>query len=196
MTMIATRLSSRVEAGFSATPEFKTTVNMLRSGQESRNAEWSSPRRKFSASYAAFSPAERDELVNCQMACRGQLNDFLFRDWLDFQARTQSLGSAPSGTTAVQLVKTYVYGSETFSRTVKRPVNGTVTVYQTGIAKAGTYSTSTGLFTPSTAWTTSEPLTADFDFDVRVRFANDFAEFVMPHRDIAEVQVELIEVRE
>jgi uncharacterized protein (TIGR02217 family) len=196
MALISTRLSTRAEAGFVQSPAFKTNVRQLRSGNETRNAEWATPLRRYTASYAAFETAERAELVGCQMACRGQLHDFLFRDWLDFRVTGQSLGVAPSGTTAVQLVRTYTFGSETLTRTVKRPVSGSVTVYQAGVAKAGTVDTATGLFTPSTAWSAGQALTADFDFDVRVRFANDFVEFTLPHRDVAQVQVELIEVRE
>lgn len=196
MALISTRLSTRVEAGFTSAPSFKTNIHMLRSGHEVRNADWAAPLRKFSASYAAFQPAERAELVGCQMACYDQLHTFLFRDWTDYRVTWQSLGNAPSGTTAVQLVRTYAFGAETYSRTIKHPVNGSVTVYQNGVAKAGTYSTTTGLFTPSTSWTAGQPLTADFEFDVAVRFANDFVEFVLPHKDVAEVQVELVEVRE
>lgn len=196
MALIATRLSPRVEAGFTATPSFKTTVHTLRSGHESRNADWSAPLRRFVASYAAFSEADRAELIGCQMVCRGQLHDFLFKDWMDSRRTGQSLGVAPSGTTAVQLVRTYGYGAETYSRTVKRPIATSVTVYQAGVVKPGTVDASTGLFTPDTAWTAGQPLTADFEFNVRVRFANDFVEYVLPHRDITEVQIELCEVRE
>lgn len=49
---------------------------------------------------------------------------------MDYQATAESLGNAPSGTTAVQLIKTYgtAYG-QPYVRTIVKPVNGTVTVY-------------------------------------------------------------------
>lgn len=196
MTIIATRLSPKVEAGFTAAPAFRTNIKRLRSGMETRNADWAIPRRSFSATYGAHQQALRTELLGVLHACMGQLHQFLFKDWSDYSATGTSLGVAPSGTTAVQLVKTYTYGSQTFTRTIKRPVSGTVTVYQAGVAKAGTVDTATGLFTPTTSWTAGQPLTADFQFDVLVRFDADFMEFVLPHRDIAEVSCTLIEVLE
>lgn len=196
MALIATRLSTRVEAGFSVAPQYKTSVRALRSGHESRNADWATPLRRFSASFAAFNDAERAELIGCHTAALGQLHTFLFRDWLDYRAQGVSLGVAPSGSTPVQLVKPSTWGGSTTTRTILHPVAATVVVYQNGVVKAGTVSALTGLFTPTTGWTAGQPLTADFDFDVAVRFATDMAAFTMPHREIAELAVELIEVRE
>lgn len=196
MALIETRLSHRVEAGFAVSPEYKTNVRQLRSGHEVRNADWAVPLRRFSASFAAFNDAERAELVGCHIAARGQLHSFLFRDWLDFRAEGVSLGNAPSGSTAVQLVKPSTWGGSTTTRTILHPVAATVVVYQNGVVKPGTVSALTGLFTPSTSWSAGQPLTADFDFDVAVRFATDVAAFTLPHREIAELAVELVEVRE
>jgi uncharacterized protein (TIGR02217 family) len=136
----------------------------------------------------------RAELLNLAHAARGSLYGFLFKDWNDYSVTAQSLGTAPSGSTAVQLVKTYTYGSETYTRTITKPVASTVTVYENGVAKAGTLDDTTGLFTPGTAWTGSAALTWTGEFLVPVRFASDDIEFVLPHRDIAEVVCELVEV--
>ena len=194
MTVIETRLSPQVEAGFSVVPGWNTRVITMRNGQERRNANWTMPKRRFSARYGKFTRAGRDEMLAVAMATLGQTYAFLFKDWSDYDVTGQSLGAAPSGSTAVQLVKTYTFGSQTLTRTITRPVSSTVVVYQAGIPKAGTVSATTGLFTPSTAWTASAALTADFQFDVPVRFATDEVEFVLPHRDIAEVNCELVEV--
>jgi uncharacterized protein (TIGR02217 family) len=123
----------------------------------------------------------RLELLNVAHACDGMTYAFRFKDWNDYRATAQSLGVAPSGTTAVQLVKTYTFGSRTHTRTITKPVSATVVVYQAGVAKAGTVDATTGLFTPSTAWTGGAALTDDI-------------EFVLPHREIAEVNCELVEV--
>lgn len=196
MAVIATRLSRRVEVGFAAMTSFRTTVVELKSGATVRNADRALPIRTYSASYAALSPSAREEILAAQMACMGQVHAFLFCDWADYKAVGQSLGNAPSGTTPVQLVKSYTFGATTTNRTIKRPVNGTVTVYEAGVAKAGTINTTTGLFTPSSSWTAGQPLTADFQFDTLVRFDSDELQLVLPHRDIAEIEVTLREVLE
>lgn len=194
MTVIETRLSPRVEAGFSAVPGYSTRVVTLRNGHERRNAMWGAAKRRYTSRYASFDASDRADILNCVMATVGQTYAFLFKDWNDYNATAQSLGTAPSGTTAVQLVKTYTFGSQTVTRTITRPRSATLTVYQAGVAKAGTVDATTGLFTPSTSWTEGEDLTATFEFDVPVRFATDEIEFVLPHRDIAEVNCELVEV--
>lgn len=194
MSVIETRLSSKVEAGFSVVPARSTTLVSLRNGHEYRNARWSGSKRRYTAMYGAFTRAMRDELHAVWEAADGPVYAFLFKDWNDYNVTAQSLGNAPSGSTAVQLVKTYTFGSRTHTRTITRPVAGTLTVYQAGVAKAGTVDATTGLFTPSTGWTEGEPLTATFEFDVTVRFESDEIEFVLPHREIAEVNCTLVEV--
>jgi uncharacterized protein (TIGR02217 family) len=194
MTIIATRLSAKVEVGFSAVVAFSTRVVELKTGYERRNANWLNPKRRFTARTAGWNAEMRAELLNLAHAARGSLYSWLFKDWNDYSVTAQSLGVAPSGTTAVQLVKTYTYGSETYTRTITKPVASTVTVYQNGVAKAGSLDEATGLFIPTTAWTTGQPLTWTGEFLVPVRFASDDIEFVLPHRDIAEVVCELVEV--
>lgn len=194
MTVIETRLSPQVEAGFSAVPGHMTRVVTLQNGQERRNAMWSAAKRKFTARYAKFTRADRDSMLNVVMATVGQTYAFLFKDWSDFNVTGQSLGTAPSGSTPVQLVKTYTFGTQTATRTITRPVAATLVVYSNGVAKAGTVDATTGLFTPTSAWTAGQALTADFEFDVPVRFATDEVEFILPHREISEVNCELVEV--
>lgn len=194
MSVIETRLSSRVEAGFSAVPMRMANITTLRNGYEYRNAQWSTARRRYTSQFATFTREQRAELLNCVMATEGQLYAFLFKDWNDYSVTDQSLGVAPSGSTAVQLVKTYTFGSQTHTRTITRPRATPFTLYQAGVAKAGTLVTTTGLFTPTTSWAAGQALTWTGEFDVPVRFASDEIEFVLPHRDIAEVNCELIEV--
>ena len=194
MSVIETRLSTRVEVGFSVVPARFTDIVQLRSGREHRNARWANARRRYTGSYANWTRAMRDDLMNVWMACEGPTYAFLFKDWNDFDVTAQSLGNAPAGSIPVQLVKTYTFGSRTHTRTITRPRSASVTVYQNGVAKAGAVDATTGLFTPTTAWTEGQALTWTGEFDVPVRFASDEIEFVLPHREIAEVNVELIEV--
>lgn len=194
MTVIETRLSPQVEAGFSSIPGHMTRVVTMQNGQERRNAMWTMAKRRYTGRYAKFTRADRDSMLDVVMATVGQTYAFLFKDWSDFDVTGQSLGTAPSGTTAVQLVKTYTFGSQTVTRTITRPVATSLTVYADGVAKAGAVDATTGLFTPTTAWTAGAALTADFEFDVTVRFATDEVEFILPHREISEVNCELVEV--
>ena len=132
------------------------------------------------------------------LAMRGQLHSFLVKDWSDFEADGESLGNAPAGSAAVQLKKVSTFGSASFQRTITKPKAGTVVVYQGGVAKAGTVNTTTGLFTPSTAWTEGVALTWTGEFYVPVRFASDLLPMTIDNRSGAEYMlngaVELLEV--
>lgn len=192
MSVIEERLSPRVEAGFSAMPTRFTRVAPLRNGHERRNANWSQARRRYTGRYSNWTREMREELLNLVHAAEGMTYAFLFRDFSDY-AVTNQLLEAATGTNPVQLIKTYTFGTRTHTRTITRPVESTLTVYDAGVAKAGTVDATTGLFTPSTAWS-GGAITATFEFDVPVRFASDEIEFVLPHREISEVNVELIEV--
>jgi uncharacterized protein (TIGR02217 family) len=194
MAFINSRLSPRVEAGFIVVPASSTRIVSLRNASERRNANWAQKRRRYTAKLASFDMDERMELLGAIHATEGALHSFRFKDWLDYKARNVSLGNAPSGSTAVQLTKPYVFGTQTHTRTITKPIATTVIVYQAGVAKAGTVVDTTGLFTPTSAWTEGEALTGDFDFDVPVRFASDEPQFALPHRDIADLDIELIEV--
>ena len=193
--MINTRLSTCVEQGFTGGPEWSTLITELQSGLERRNAQWAVPRHRFTADYTVVTAAAKAEILNAYMACRGRLNSFRFKDWNDYSATLAALGNTPGANqTPVQLVKPYTFGSETFTRTITKPTTGSVTVYMNGVAKAGSYSTTTGLFTPTTNWTAAQALTWTGEFDVEVRFGADFNPFSAMTLNVAQTTVELIEV--
>ncbi|MFN7177769.1 MAG: DUF2460 domain-containing protein, partial [Thermaurantiacus sp.] len=66
-------------------------------------------------------------------------------------------------------------GGEIESRLIAKPVTGTVKIYRGGVeATSGwTVNTATGLVTFTTAPTSGVQVTADFEFDVPVRFDSD-----------------------
>lgn len=160
--------------GWQSNVVWNTEVVPVRYGREYRNAIWTRPKHSFILPFQNI--PSLDYLLYLKshfLAMRGQLYGFLGHDRSDDRAVGASLGDAPAGSAAVQLRKLSISGTAEYERIIERPVAGTVTVYQDGIAKAGTPDPETGLFTPATAWTEGLPLTADFQFRVPVRFASD-----------------------
>lgn len=197
MAFIDDRLLECVAYGFSFGPEFSTTIESLRNGAESRNANWATFRWRGTAGYQNISPDAYGAVLGAFLAARGMASTFRFKNWLEDAVVGQSLGNAPSGTTAVQLVRDYdAFGGASFQRTITKPVAGTVTVYQSGTPKAGTIDTSTGLFTPATAWTAGQPLTADFEYDLPVRFDADYMPFSYDNFRAINGEITVIEVQE
>lgn len=104
------------------------------------------------------------------MAMGGPTDSFLVKDEGDFEADDEPLGVAPSGSTPVQLLRTYTFGAASHSRQITKPVAAGLVVRQNGVVKAGTVDTLTGLFTPTTGWTPGATLTWSGEFRVPVRF--------------------------
>lgn len=176
MAFIEARLDDCVAYGFTVTPGYFTGITLLDSGKEARNINWTKAKRKASALYQNFKPEEFAILLACFHACAGSGYSFRFKDHTDFKVTLGALGTTPGANmTPIQLVKVYQFpdSAQTRTRTITKPVAGTVTVYQNGVAKPGTIDTTTGLFTPTTNWTLGATLTGSFEFDVPMRFESD-----------------------
>jgi uncharacterized protein (TIGR02217 family) len=119
--------------------------------------------------------AQIDDLIAFFRARRGKAYGFRFKDWTDYKADGQLLGTGDDATTQFQLVKHYPSGSVIEVRTITKPVAGTVKVYLDGIEQLSGWSvdTTTGLVTFGTPPALGVEVTGDFEFDVPVRFDTD-----------------------
>jgi uncharacterized protein (TIGR02217 family) len=115
------------------------------------------------------------ELIAFFRARRGRAYGFRFKDWTDHQALAQSLGLSDGASKSFQLVKHYPSGGVVETRLIAKPVTGTVKVYRDGVEATSGWSvdTTTGLVTFGIAPAAGVQVTADFAFDVPVRFDSD-----------------------
>ena len=98
----------------------------------------------------------------------------------------------------IQLVKEYPSGSVIEVRTITKPVAGTVKVYLDGVEQLSGWSvdTTTGLVTFGTPPALGVEVTADFEFDVPVRFDTDhMAVTIESYRLHAWQQIPIVELR-
>jgi uncharacterized protein (TIGR02217 family) len=119
-------------------------------------------------------------------------------DWTDYQATEQLLGTGDDVQTQFQLVKHYASGSVIEVRTITKPVAGTVKVYLDNVEQLAGWSvdTTTGLVTFSTAPMLDVEVTADFAFDVPVRFDTDhMAVTIETHQLHTWQQIPIVELR-
>lgn len=194
MTALAARMADQLAYGFQVVPYYKTRITDLENGREQRNIEWTKAKRRFTAEFGAFTDEQYALLVTLFHAVKGSGHSFRFKDWSDYRATAESLGTAPgSGSAAVQLYRTYTNGALSTQRTITKPVSGTVTVYVAGVAKAGTLDTTTGLFTPTSAWA-GGALTWTGQFDVPVRFVDDALPSTIEQYKVYRAAIELVEV--
>lgn len=161
--------------GATGGPEFATSVVATASGYEQRNINWSSARGRWDVASGLKKQTQLDTLIAFFRARKGRAHGFRFKDWTDYKASAQALGTGNGTITTFQLIRTYSSGGNTDVRTITKPVAGTVKVYLAGVLQASGWSvnTTTGIITFTTAPGNGVAVSADYEFDVPVRFDTD-----------------------
>lgn len=174
-------------------PGFSTNVNPGFSGDEQRNQNWAASRGKWDVSLMTDARTERQAFIDALNAfflnAAGKANSFRLYDAKDHSLAGQVIGVGDGTTTEFQLVKKYVIGAHTYTRTVTKPVWGTALTWQgaplpnsLSLAVAGTPSpgsawtidATTGIVTFSAAPTTGQIVSVIAgDFHYPVRFDTD-----------------------
>ena len=192
MAFINSRLPNKIAAGFQGGPEFRTPIDQLQNSDEYRNKDWPYPLHRYSAEMGLFTDDDRRDLVAAIWVSAGAHGTFRFKDWNDYQAVNEPLSTTAGTMTPVQLVKVYTFGGTSFVRPVQLIVRAAVTRDGTG-SVPGAYSDTTGLFTPSSNWEVGAHARSG-EFDVLVRFANDYNPLTAQHRNARVTSIELREV--
>jgi len=147
-----------------------------RGGYEQRKVNWSQARAVYNVAHGVKTQTQLDTLIAFFRARKGRGDGFRFKDWADYQVTGQSIGTGNGTNRVFQLVKSYSSGSTSETRTISKPVAGTVNMYLNGTLQSGsayTLDTTTGLVTFTTAPGSGVAVSADFQFDVPVRFDTD-----------------------
>lgn len=166
---------SDISYGSSGGPEFSTDVVITHSGHEQRNANWSEARAVYNVSHAIKTKTQLDSLISFFRARQGRAYGFRFKDWSDYSVKAQKIGTGNGVLTQFQLVKEYVSFATTISRNIKKPVTGTLKIFLNGVEKTSGVSldSATGIVTLTPAPASGVIISADFEFDVPVRFDTD-----------------------
>lgn len=169
------RFPADISYGSSGGPEFSTDIIITHSGHEQRNVNWAEARAKYNVAHGVKTEAQLKELIAFFRARQGRAYGFRFKDWADYKAECENLGSGDGVKTTFQLKRNYVSGSQNVSRNIKKPVSGTIAVYANGVLQVSgwTVNAITGLITFISAPANGVVISADFEFDVPVRFDTD-----------------------
>ena len=157
-------------------PEFSTDVNELFSGHEQRNINWTQSRARYNVSHGIKTPEQLETLIAFFRARQGRAVGFRFKDWTDYQATGEQIGVGDDSTVDFQLAKDYTSGSVTITRDIKKPVNNSAfKLFVDAVEQVSGFTVdyATGIVTFDTAPANGEVITADFEFDVPVRFDSD-----------------------
>jgi uncharacterized protein (TIGR02217 family) len=165
------RLPVDVERGAEGGPGFKTTVTTLANGAEQRNQEWSAMRGQWNVGYGLQSLTSLQAVYEFFIGRRGRARGFRFKDWADYTATEQPVGTVTGNDLRRQLQKVYGDAENPYNRVIILPVAGTLTVYVDTLAtEAYTLLDNGVLEFPSDP---GPNVLATFEFDVPVRFDID-----------------------
>lgn len=174
MAFVEVQFPTDISYGSAGGPEYATDVVASASGYEQRNINWSEARARYNVAHGVKTKAQLDTLIAFFRARKGRAIGFRFKDWTDYQA-TETLGTGDGVRTQFQLIKTYSSGAVSETRTIRKPVAGTVQVFKNAVLQASGVSvdTTTGMVTFASAPAVGQVISASFQFDVPVRFDTD-----------------------
>lgn len=194
MSFQEVQFPSDIAFGSSGGPEFFTSIISTYGGFEQRNVNWSQARARYNVLHAIKNQAQIDELIIFFRKMRGKAYAFRFKDWADFLATAQEIGVGDGAHKNFQLVKNY----DSSSRIISKPVSGSVTVYIDGVEQTSgvAVDSTSGIVSFVTAPAVDEVITADFEFDVPVRFDTDYLPVTFDSAGLNSIRdIPLIEVR-
>jgi uncharacterized protein (TIGR02217 family) len=198
MAFIETRFPTDISYGSAGGPEYSTDIVVTQGGYEQRNINWSAARARYNVAYGVRTQTQLDALITFFRARKGRADGFRFKDWTDYRATAQIIGTGDGSTTQFPLIKTYANGSVVETRSITKPVSGTVNIYKGAVLQTSGYtlSTLTGIVTFTTAPAAGVVISADFEFDVPVRFDTDRLSAVLDSYGISSAHdIALLEVR-
>lgn len=198
MSFSEVQFPSDIAYGSLGGPEFSTDIVMTHSGHEQRNSNWSMARARYNVATGVKTKAQLESLIAFFRARQGQAFGFRYKDWSDYTGIGAFVGTGNGSQTIFQLTKQYSSGAETVSRTITKPVSGTVSVYLDSVLQSSGVSIdmTNGEVTFSVAPSNGVQIQADFEFDVPVRFATDrLATRLESYGAYSALDIPLIEVR-
>jgi uncharacterized protein (TIGR02217 family) len=172
------RFPDNIAYGSSGGPGFKTTIFEGNSGLETPVQQWSRAKGKWDVSYGVRDKDDMDTLRAFFYNMRGRAIAFRFKDWGDYDAVDQLIGTGNGVQTAFQLIKVYP-GAFPYTRRIFKPVNGTLVVkvnnvvVPEGVNFSCNYTNGIILFNPGFIPAATHQVLATFEFDVPCRFDVD-----------------------
>ena len=176
MNFSEARFPEDISYGSKGGPEFSTEIVISKGGIEHRNANWLNTRSRYNVSHCIKSKSQLEKLISFFRAHKGRAIGFRFKDWTDYQAKNQLITVSDGKTQSFQLKKTYkVENGPTYDRKIYKPVEGTVKIFldSEDCTNKFTIDHSTGMLHSTIYPEPDQQISADFEFDVPVRFDTD-----------------------
>lgn len=187
-----------ISYGSGGGPEYATDIVISQNGHEQRNVHWSEARARYNVAHGVKTQAQLEALIAFFRARKGRAFGFRFKDWTDYRGASQRLGEGDGVRKDFQLLKHYTSGAVVEQRVIRKPVSGTVRIYKNAVLQSSGVAVAldTGHVSFTAAPAAGVSVTADFEFDVPVRFDTDRLSATLEAYGIHSwLDIPLIEVR-
>lgn len=192
---IEERLPTEIAIKMSGGPEFSTTISECVGGIEYRNINWPKPRNRYTISKTLCTKQEISLIQNWFRISAGKANGFRFKDPLDHQSENEFIAKANGQDKEFQLIKSYSIGSYKNIREIKKPASKTVYIYLDGKKAQAKIDLSKGIIIFNEPPINGQVITANFEFDIPVRFDSDLLQiscaannlFIVENLDLIEI---------
>ena len=201
------RFPDNISRGARGGPERRTQIVELASGDEERNASWTNSRRRYDVAYGIRRADDLAAVVAFFEARNGRLFGFRYKDWADYKsslpsqaisATDQQVGTGTGSLKSFQLAKRYTSGAQAWTRTIAKPVAGTIMIALGLVEQMSgwTLDATTGTVTFTTAPGNGVIVQAGFEFDVPVRFDTDMLDVTLDIERLGSItSIPLLEIR-
>lgn len=176
-------------------PEFTTSHALTKSGREVRHLDRNNICQKYLIKKAKLSSLEFEQFNIFFKARRGSNFAFRFRDYADYKGSGEIIAKGDGNLNKFQLKKIYADPILPYERIITKPIGNSVTLYINNVRTMGVVDYNDGVVTLPNPLANGIILTADFIFDVAVRFSVDSFEYSYSCDGSIELSdIELVEV--
>ncbi len=189
-----------ISYGSSGGPEYFTEVLSTTNGGEFRSSRIYNSKMRFNISTGIKNKRQMEQIITFFRCCKGRNTAFRYKDWSDFKGQNESVQIVDQHT--LQLTKTYsLEGNTIETRIITKPVKNTVKLYNNGKIIPITqlqidYATGRITLLNNEFNIKNTGFTADFEFDVPVRFDTDYLPVTIENHNFYSLpEIELIEIK-
>ena len=179
-------LEDNLAIGFRGSPVWENSRVSALSGWSQRNQQRARPVHQFSYSSAETDLTTLQGIRGFHTAVRGSLSTWLLKDWTNYSATNELLGTGDNVETDFQIVKNEGNTANPYVRTIQYTKSGTLAVYVDDVLQStpAQYTvTATGLIQFVTAPGSGLDVTADYEFYIPVSFLQDECFIELIERD-------------
>ncbi|MGC0371835.1 MAG: hypothetical protein DGJ47_000536 [Rickettsiaceae bacterium] len=185
-----------ISYGAKGGPVFSTDIITTISGHEQRNINWRSARARYDIASGIKTEQQAQQLIAFFRARHGKAVGFRYKDWSDYKAELQLIGTGDGSNRKFQLQKNYSSGGKYYQRSITKAVENSLTIYVNRMPVRAKVNFTNGNIELVSAPANKAQVRASFEFDVPVRFDTDHLDMQIDNFNLSSWHnIPLVEVR-